>query len=81
MADPEKAQAVPEDMEAMVAEYKNQIAEAIAMSDDELMEKYFSGEEFSEAELTRGVRLGVRKWGKSVQYSQAAQHTALVLSV
>lgn len=39
-------------MKDEVAEYKNQIAEAIAMGDDELMEKYFSGEEFSEAELT-----------------------------
>ena len=40
--------------------YKDQIAEAVAMGDDELMEKFFSGESFSEAELTRGVRLGVR---------------------
>ena len=30
------------------------------MGDDELMEKFFSGEEFSDAELKRGVRIGVR---------------------
>ena len=35
LADPEKAQPVPDDMKDIVAEYKNQIAEAIAMSDDE----------------------------------------------
>ena len=75
LADPEKAQAVPEDMEAMVAEYKNQIAEAIAMSDDELMEKYFSGEEFSEAELTRGVRLGVRNGEIRPVFSGSATHS------
>lgn len=59
-ANRDKACDVPDDMKDEVAEYKNQIAEAIAMGDDELMEKYFSGEEFSEAELTRGVRIGVR---------------------
>lgn len=58
--DSTKAQSVPEDMLEMVKHYKDQIAEAVAMGDDELMEKYFNGEEFSEAELTRGVRLGVR---------------------
>lgn len=51
---------VPEDMLDIVAEYKNQIAEAVAMGDDELMEKFFSGEEFSDAQLTKGVRIGVR---------------------
>lgn len=60
LADKENAVDVPADMKEIVAEYKNQIAEAIAMSDDDLMEKYFSGEEFSEAELTKGVRIGVR---------------------
>lgn len=60
LADPNKAQEVPADMLDLVKSYKDQIAEAVAMSDEELMEKFFNGEEFSEAELTRGVRLGVR---------------------
>lgn len=60
LADLSKAQEVPADMVDSVKAYKDQIAEAVAMSDDELMEKFFNGEEFSEAELTRGVRLGVR---------------------
>lgn len=51
---------VPEDMVDIVEEYKNQIAEAVAMGDDELMEKFFSGEEFTDQQLTRGVRIGVR---------------------
>lgn len=59
-ADRTKSYEVPEDMKDVVAAYKDQIAEAVAMGDDELMEKYFEGEPFTEAELTRGVRIGVR---------------------
>ncbi len=59
-ADRNKSYDVPDNMKEVVADYKNQIAEAIAMGDDDLMEKFFSGEPFTEAELTRGVRLGVR---------------------
>lgn len=59
-ADSEHAQPVPEDMVDEVNMYKDQIAEAVAMGDDDLMEKFFSGEEFTDAELTRGVRIGVR---------------------
>lgn len=59
-ADRTKSYEVPEDMKDIVAAYKDQIAEAVAMGDDELMEKYFEGEPFTEAELTRGVRIGVR---------------------
>ncbi len=54
------AQPIPESMMDEVSMYKDQIAEAVAMGDDELMEKFFSGEEFTDAELTRGVRIGVR---------------------
>ncbi|WP_348664488.1 elongation factor G [Dubosiella newyorkensis] len=54
------AQPIPEDMMDEVSMYKDQIAEAVAMGDDELMEKFFSGEEFTDAELTKGVRIGVR---------------------
>ncbi|MBB5185466.1 elongation factor G [Faecalicoccus acidiformans] len=59
-ANSEMAQPVPEDMVDEVSMYKDQIAEAVAMGDDELMEKFFSGEEFTDAELTKGVRIGVR---------------------
>ena len=47
----DKACPVPESMQEEVALYKDQIAEAVAMGDDELMEKFFSGEEFSDAAI------------------------------
>ena len=75
LADPSKAQPVPEDMVDLVKEYKDQIAEAVAMGDDDLMEKFFSGDEFSEAELTRGVRLGVRNGDIRPVFSGSATHT------
>lgn len=74
-ANSDVAQPVPDDMVEMVNTYKNQIAEAVAMGDDELMEKFFSGEEFSEAELTRGVRLGVRNGEIRPVYSGSATHS------
>lgn len=59
-------------MQEEVALYKDQIAEAVAMGDDELMEKFFSGEEFSDAELKRGVRIGVRNGEICPVYSGSA---------
>ena len=67
-------------MQEEVALYKDQIAEAVAMGDDELMEKFFSGEEFSDAELKRGVRIGVRN-GEFVQYILVVQLIQLVFNV
>jgi len=58
--DKENAKAVPSELEATVKAYYDQIAEAVAMADDELMEKYFSGEPFDENELSKGLRAGVR---------------------
>ena len=54
------AQPVPEALKDIVATYWEQIAEAVAMSDDVLMEKYFEGEPFTDAEILKGVRIGVR---------------------
>jgi len=54
------AQAVPAELQDQVDEYLSQISEAVAMGSDDLMEKFFSGEAFSEAELIQGVRIGVR---------------------
>lgn len=51
---------VPADMQDIVSAYYEQITEAVAMCDDELMEKYFEGEPFSEAEIAKGVRFGIR---------------------
>ena len=66
---------VPDDYKDIVEDYYNQIAEAIAMTDDELMEKYFSGEAFSEEELAKGLRIGVRNGDIRPVYCGSALHT------
>ena len=58
--DAANAKEVPDNMKDIVKEYLNQIHEAVAMSDDSLMEKFFAGEAFTEAELAKGVRHGIR---------------------
>ena len=58
--DRENAKEVPANLKPLVEDYLAQISESIAMTCDELMEKFFSGETFDEAELIQGVRLGVR---------------------
>ncbi|MDO5123072.1 MAG: elongation factor G [Eubacteriales bacterium] len=40
--------------------YMDALKEAVAESDEELLEKYFGGEEFTEEEILRGVRLAVK---------------------
>ena len=59
-SDRNTAKEVPSDLVGEVERYYNEIAEAIAMTDDELMEKFFSGETFDEHELAKGLRIGVR---------------------
>lgn len=49
--------AVPED--ARIAEMKDMFNEAIANADEELMEKFFEGEEFTPEEIKRGISAGV----------------------
>ncbi|MEE3488832.1 MAG: elongation factor G [Bulleidia sp.] len=51
---------VPAEMTDKVEEYYGELAEAIAMTDDDLMERYFSGEPFDEHEIAKGLRIGVR---------------------
>ena len=57
----EQSQDVPENMKDLVEGYYNDLAEAVAMSDDALMEKFFEGERFSEEEIAKGLKLGVRE--------------------
>lgn len=59
-ADPKNAKEVPASLAGQCEEYYNEIAEAIASTDDELMEKFFEGEPFEEHELAKGLRIGVR---------------------
>jgi len=51
--------AVPDSLSDQVARYREQLVEAIAEADDELINKYLEGEELSPEELTRGLRAGI----------------------
>lgn len=48
---------IPEDID--ISEVRNLLMEAVAESDEELMEKYFNGEDFTEEEIKRGLHKGV----------------------
>ena len=65
---------IPADLADDIDLYIEQIKEAIATTDDELMDRYFSGEEFTQDEIAKGVRLGVEVV-KSAQYSAVVQLT------
>ena len=47
---------IPDDMMEDAKKYRQQLIEAIAETDDELMEKFFNGEEFTIEEIKRGIR-------------------------
>ncbi|MGN1269670.1 MAG: elongation factor G [Clostridia bacterium] len=49
---------IPEDMKAQAEEYRAKLVEAAAEQDDELMMKYLEGEELTEAEIKKGIRIG-----------------------
>ena len=51
---------VPAEYADVVEGLYNDIAEAIAMSDDELMDRFFNGEKFTDEEISKGLSLGVR---------------------
>ena len=68
------AKEVPSALIGEVERYYNEIAEAIAMTDDELMEKFFSGETFDEHELAKGLRIGVRSGGIRPVYCGSAEN-------
>ena len=45
------------------AEIDEDLKEAIAMTDDELMEKYFNGDDFSDEEVLKGLKKGIADGG------------------
>jgi len=51
---------VPEGMDEVVAPLREMIMEAIAETDDALMNKYFNGEEFTFDEIKKAIRKGVK---------------------
>lgn len=50
---------IPEIRQLEVDEIYNQLEEAVAMTDDDLMEKYFNGEKFTEEEFRYGITSGM----------------------
>ncbi len=49
---------IPEDQIDEANQYRSELLETIATSDDEFMDKYLSGEEVTEAEIKRAIRKG-----------------------
>ncbi|KAB8319162.1 elongation factor G [Tolypothrix campylonemoides VB511288] len=49
---------IPEDMLSQVEEYRTKLIEAVAETDDDLMSKYFEGEELTEEEIRTALRKG-----------------------
>ena len=47
---------IPADLMEMAEEYRQQLIEAVAESDEELMEKFFEGEELTEEEIMAAIR-------------------------
>ena len=52
---------VPEDLKDVIAPLRDMIMEAIAETDEALMEKYFGGEEFTPDEIKKAIKVGVRE--------------------
>ncbi|HEX6055068.1 MAG TPA: elongation factor G [Intrasporangium sp.] len=51
-----EVQEIPADLQARAEEYRHQLVERVAESDDELMEKYLGGDELTIDELKAGIR-------------------------
>ncbi len=49
---------IPAEMQAQADEYRAQLVEAVAETDEALIEKYLEGEELTEAEIRKGLRQG-----------------------
>ena len=52
---------IPADKEAVVSEFNEALKESVAETSDEMMDKYFGGEDFTYPEMINGLRQGVRE--------------------
>lgn len=50
---------VPSNVEDRISELRETLKEAIAETDEALMEKFFEGEEFTQEEVSKGLRAGI----------------------
>ena len=53
--------AVPEDKMDVVEEFHDALKEAVAETDEELMDRFFEGDDFNYAEMIKGLYTGVRE--------------------
>ena len=53
---PPQIQEIPEDLKDKAEEYREKLLETVAESDEELMEKYFGGEELTKEEIQAAIR-------------------------
>lgn len=54
-----KQMPVPESMQEQLSEVRTALIEQIAETDEELMEKYFDGQDFTEEEIKKGIKQGI----------------------
>ena len=52
---------IPEGKDAVIAEFNDALKESVAETSEEFMDKFFSGEDFTYAEMIKGLRQGVRE--------------------
>ena len=72
----EKETAMPETQE--IIDMRSMLLEAVATTDDALMEKYFSGEEFSSEEISVGLKNGIKSGEICPVYAGVQQTGAAV---
>ena len=53
-----RAEEIPDDMKELAEKYRSEMIEHVVEQDDDLMEKYFAGEEITVEELKKGIRAG-----------------------
>ena len=51
---------VPADKESVIEEFNDALKEAVAETDEELMDRFFEGDDFTYAEMINGMRQGVK---------------------
>ena len=56
-----KVEEIPDEYKEQAAKYRSELIEVAAEQDDELLEKYFSGEELTVEDIKKGIRIGTIK--------------------
>ena len=56
-----KVEEIPDEYKEQAAKYRSELIEVAAEQDDELLEKYFSGEELTIEDIKKGIRIGTIK--------------------